>query len=236
MPPNSAASAQCGIVPAHTHWPRSMFRPFNKHKLHRSLRPPHPLPRALLRSVVNTSSLVVIGYGFGGTGAVDLALAGYDGSNVTIPTGVVGVASFHGGITATERISAVNGTSRPRLLLESGGKDDSNADVATLIDELEAATVAPEYEISRYVPFSCACTEAALFAPAIAIRLVADLGPLLGRTSSRGQPSVGQDSPLHPPPVFRPPKLRNWGAAIVSEWDTSPHRTVFWNVAPRRQG
>ena len=104
-------------------------------------------------SVVNTSSLFVIGYGFGGTGAVDLALAGHDGfsnSSITFPSGLVGVASFHGGITTSERITGANATSRPQLLLESGGKDDSNSDVATLLDELESLSPSPVYEISRY--------------------------------------------------------------------------------------
>ena len=90
--------------------------------------------------------MAAIGYGFGGIGAVNLALAGHGGAR-GVPTALLGVVSHHGGVAPGHRIAAESAASRPKLLLESGGKADSNADIATLLDELEG--VGASYEVWR---------------------------------------------------------------------------------------
>ena len=114
-------------------------------------RPRSPRAQVSTYNYVDTSKIIVIGYSFGGTGALNLALAGTDGmggTNTTLPSGVVGVASFHGELATNYRLGALSASSRPQLLLESGGQDDTHAEIAALLNELEG--VGATYEISRY--------------------------------------------------------------------------------------
>eukprot|EP00933_Yihiella_yeosuensis_P031018 TRINITY_DN2456_c0_g1_i1.p1 TRINITY_DN2456_c0_g1~~TRINITY_DN2456_c0_g1_i1.p1 ORF type:complete len:575 (-),score=125.79 TRINITY_DN2456_c0_g1_i1:124-1848(-) len=90
---------------------------------------------------VDTSKIAVIGYCFGGTGVVNMAILGSD---------VKGVVGYHSGIQPTSRVRRTNSTPKitAKILLHSGVKDDKAADVATLEDEFEAAKA--HYEIARY--------------------------------------------------------------------------------------
>jgi dienelactone hydrolase len=90
---------------------------------------------------VDTSKIAVIGYCFGGTGIVNMALLGED---------VLGVVGYHSGIAPANRVRRQN-TSAPmkaKLLLHSGVKDDKATDMAELEQELEEANA--KYEIIRY--------------------------------------------------------------------------------------
>lgn len=84
---------------------------------------------------------VVMGYCFGGTAALELARSGK-------AEGVVGYASFHGGLETPDGQSYPKGTAP--ILIAHGGADTSVTmdHVATLAKELEAAGV--EYEIEIY--------------------------------------------------------------------------------------
>ena len=95
---------------------------------------------------VDTSKIIVVGYSFGGTGAVNLAMAGHDGiggSNSNLPSGVLGVVSIDGEITSQYRLSAQTATTRPQLLLESGAQGTTNADIATLLSMCACAVCCP---------------------------------------------------------------------------------------------
>lgn len=99
---------------------------------------------------VDASKLAGIGYCFGGTGLVNVAMVGHTGfPDIAFPEGLLGVASFHGGLS-NGWAAPVQGTTRPKLLLHSGGKDDANADISQLTNDLES--VGAIYEISRYGP------------------------------------------------------------------------------------
>ena len=76
------------------------------------------------------------------------ALAGYDGVAPAVPSGLLGVISYHGGVAASRRLAAANATGRPKLMVHSGTKDDSHADISTLMDELEG--VGASFQVSRY--------------------------------------------------------------------------------------
>lgn len=103
--------------------------------------------QVLTYDVVDADKLAAIGYCFGGTGLVNLAMAGHDGiPGVQFPTGLKGVVSFHGGLGSGYLAPA--GTSRPKVLLHSGGKDDANGDISKLTDDLEG--ISASYEITRY--------------------------------------------------------------------------------------
>ena len=122
------------------------------------------LETVLTFHVVDPARLGAVGYCFGGTGMVNLALAGHAGvNNLPLPAGLSGVVSFHGGIQPTSRLQIMNSTTRPKLLLESGGKDETHEDIGRLLDELESGGV--NYEISRYGPGVCPCTSACVSLP-----------------------------------------------------------------------
>eukprot|EP00928_Gymnodinium_smaydae_P046516 TRINITY_DN309_c0_g1_i1.p1 TRINITY_DN309_c0_g1~~TRINITY_DN309_c0_g1_i1.p1 ORF type:complete len:312 (-),score=67.51 TRINITY_DN309_c0_g1_i1:287-1222(-) len=91
---------------------------------------------------VDTSKIAVIGYCFGGTGVVNMALLGED---------VLGVVGYHSGIAPNSRakFNASSGVKvTAKVLLHSGVKDDEAVDIATLEEELESAGAT--YEIDRY--------------------------------------------------------------------------------------
>jgi len=96
---------------------------------------------------VDSTKLAALGYCFGGTGMVNLAMVGHKGfPGVTFPQGLLGVVSYHGGLSSGYA-APKNGT-RPKLLLNSGGKDDKNEHISKLTNDLES--VGAVYQISRY--------------------------------------------------------------------------------------
>lgn len=103
--------------------------------------------KLLTYDVVDSAKLAALGYCFGGTGMVNLAMVGHGGvPGVTFPSGLLGVVSYHGGLSSGYA-APVSGT-RPKLLLHSGGKDDANDKISKLTDDLES--VGATYEINRF--------------------------------------------------------------------------------------
>ncbi|WP_163559007.1 dienelactone hydrolase family protein [Halomonas sp. NO4] len=92
-----------------------------------------------------TETTVVIGYCFGGTVTLEIARSG-------LADEVVGYTSFHGGLGTPEDQSWPE-DSAP-LLIAHGGADTAvpMADVATLVEELEAAGLTYEVEIYSGAP------------------------------------------------------------------------------------
>merc|ERR1719478_868872 len=90
---------------------------------------------------VDATKIAVIGYCFGGTGIVNMAILGSD---------VLGVVGYHSGIAPSSRGATASASSdiKAKILLHSGVKDDEAAHVAALEDEFEAAGA--KYEIVRY--------------------------------------------------------------------------------------
>jgi len=103
--------------------------------------------QAMSYDFVDPARMAAIGYCFGGTGLINVALAGYSGfSGIEFPSGLLGVVSYHGGLSSGW-LDPVAG-SRPQLLVHSGTADDSNEDIMNLTRDLES--VSAEYSISRY--------------------------------------------------------------------------------------
>ncbi|CAE7491975.1 unnamed protein product [Symbiodinium natans] len=90
---------------------------------------------------VDTSKIAVIGYCFGGTGVVNMAILGMD---------ILGVVGYHSGIQPNARVVRGNSTVPvvAKVLLHSGVMDDAATDMALLEQELESAQAT--YEIDRY--------------------------------------------------------------------------------------
>ncbi|CAE7246542.1 unnamed protein product [Symbiodinium pilosum] len=90
---------------------------------------------------VDTTKIAVIGYCFGGTGVVNMAILGMD---------VLGVVGYHSGISPSARVVRGNSTVpvTAKVLLHSGVKDDMATDMALLEEEFESAQAT--YEIARY--------------------------------------------------------------------------------------
>ncbi|CAE7938088.1 unnamed protein product, partial [Symbiodinium necroappetens] len=91
---------------------------------------------------VDTTKVAVIGYCFGGTGVVNMAILGMEG--------VLGVVGYHSGISPNARVVRGNSTAPmvAKVLLHSGVKDDAATDMAMLEEEFESAGAT--YEIARY--------------------------------------------------------------------------------------
>ena len=91
---------------------------------------------------VDTTKVAVIGYCFGGTGVVNMAILGMEG--------VLGVVGYHSGISPNARVVRGNSTTPmvAKVLLHSGVKDDAATDMAMLEEEFESAGAT--YEIARY--------------------------------------------------------------------------------------
>lgn len=91
---------------------------------------------------VDTAKIAFIGYCFGGSGIVNMAILGSD---------VLGVVGYHSGIAPAVR-AKVSDTEpvaiTAKVLLHSGAKDDSATDIALLEQEFERAGAT--YEIVRY--------------------------------------------------------------------------------------
>jgi len=105
------------------------------------------IAQVLSYDFVDADNLAAIGYCFGGTGLINLAMAGHDGvPEVQFPVGLKGVVSFHGGLSSG--YLAPGGTSRPKIMIHSGAKDDGNADISKLTDDLES--IGASYQITRY--------------------------------------------------------------------------------------
>jgi len=91
---------------------------------------------------VDTTKVAVIGYCFGGTGVVNMAILGMEG--------VLGVVGYHSGISPNARVVRGNSTTPmvAKVLLHSGVMDDAATDMAMLEEEFESAGAT--YEIARY--------------------------------------------------------------------------------------
>jgi len=92
---------------------------------------------------VDPDKIIVIGYCFGGTGAINIALMGGN---------VLGVIGYHSGIQPDNRVVYSEMDPMPnvtaRVLIHSGVMDDSPEDLELLEDDLELAGA--RYEIARY--------------------------------------------------------------------------------------
>lgn len=86
---------------------------------------------------VDSDNVAVIGYCFGGTGVITYGLVGAEG--------VVGLVSFHGGLSDIPEAGPVM---EPKLLVLSGGDDDTSTEVYDLETTLNAAN--STWEITRY--------------------------------------------------------------------------------------
>mmetsp|Transcript_9636 Transcript_9636/g.21405 ORF Transcript_9636/g.21405 Transcript_9636/m.21405 type:complete len:570 (-) Transcript_9636:180-1889(-) len=86
---------------------------------------------------VDSNSIVLFGYCFGGTGVLQY---GFDGSG-----DVKGVVSFHGGLTTLPKDRLQFG---PKVLVLSGGDDDTSTAVMDLEKTFDAAGAS--WEITRY--------------------------------------------------------------------------------------
>ena len=86
---------------------------------------------------VDSDKIAVIGYCFGGSGVITYGLVGAEG--------VVGLVSFHGGLSDLPEADAVM---EPKLLVLSGGEDDTATEVYDLENTLNAAN--STWEITRY--------------------------------------------------------------------------------------
>jgi dienelactone hydrolase len=87
--------------------------------------------------MVNPDQVAMFGYCFGGTGVLQYGLLGYDG--------VEAMVSFHGGLSS---IPEPNGTFVPKVLILSGGDDDTSTEIMDMemtLDEADAL-----WEITRY--------------------------------------------------------------------------------------
>jgi dienelactone hydrolase len=96
---------------------------------------------------VDSDKIAAIGYCFGGTGVINLAISGAD---------ISGIVSFHGGLT--QRAAASKAASIPaKMLILSGGSDDAQSEVAELENELNMANAT--WEITRYYGVGHSFTE-----------------------------------------------------------------------------
>jgi dienelactone hydrolase len=86
---------------------------------------------------VDSDNVAIIGYCFGGTGVISYGLVG--------GTGVNGLVSFHGGLSNLPEAGQVM---EPKLLVLSGGEDDTATQVYDLEATLDAAN--STWEITRY--------------------------------------------------------------------------------------
>jgi len=86
---------------------------------------------------VDSDNVALAGYCFGGTGVISYGLLGGEG--------VVGLVSFHGGLSDIPEAGPVMG---PKLLVLSGGEDDTATEVYDLENTLNAAN--STWEITRY--------------------------------------------------------------------------------------
>jgi dienelactone hydrolase len=89
---------------------------------------------------VDASKIAVIGYCFGGTGIVNMAIMGSD---------VLGVVGYHSGLSGRVMRDKNNPVAvKTKILMHSGVMDDTAADIAALEADFEDAKAT--YEIARY--------------------------------------------------------------------------------------
>jgi dienelactone hydrolase len=86
---------------------------------------------------VDSDNVAAIGYCFGGTGVITYGLLGGNG--------VKGLVSFHGGLTSIPEAGPVM---EPKLLVLSGGQDDTATEVYDLEQTLDEAN--STWEVTRY--------------------------------------------------------------------------------------
>ncbi|KAL3907084.1 MAG: hypothetical protein SGILL_009013 [Bacillariaceae sp.] len=87
---------------------------------------------------VDPTQIALLGYCFGGTGVLQYSLSGYGDD-------VAAVVSFHGGLS---QIPEPNATVAPKILLLSGGDDDTSTQIMDMETTLDAAGA--HWEITRY--------------------------------------------------------------------------------------
>lgn len=93
----------------------------------------------LIKAGANKDKIVVIGYCFGGTGALEAARGGLN---------VVGVVSFHGGLgKAEERITA---TVKPKVLVLHGANDPFVSEKEVLAFQTEMKTAKADWQMIYY--------------------------------------------------------------------------------------
>lgn len=86
---------------------------------------------------VDSENVAAIGYCFGGTGVITYGLVGGEGAK--------GLVSFHGGLS---NIPDAGQVMEPKLLVLSGGEDDTASEVFDLEAKLDAAN--STWEVTRY--------------------------------------------------------------------------------------
>jgi len=94
-----------------------------------------------IQSDTDVSTIALIGYCFGGTGSLMYALSEY-GDDVS------GIVSIHGGLMPFDVDNGADST--PRVLVLSGGDDDTYTKVSALEDTLNDAVGVDAFEITRY--------------------------------------------------------------------------------------
>lgn len=102
---------------------------------------------------VDPNKVAVIGYCFGGTGVLTYSF--YGSSKSVGSGGVVGAASFHGGLTSFA-VDAEQAMAHPVLVL-SGGDDDTGTQVEDLENRLNQANAT--WQITRYAGIEHAFTK-----------------------------------------------------------------------------
>jgi dienelactone hydrolase len=100
---------------------------------------------------VDTSRLAAIGYCFGGTGAMNLAVVGHGGPHA-VPSGLLGVVAYHagsGGLLDPTQLSYTP-SSRPKMVLHQGRADTALplSTVTQLEGNMEA--VDASFEVNWY--------------------------------------------------------------------------------------
>jgi dienelactone hydrolase len=98
---------------------------------------------------VDTSKLAAIGYCFGGTGAMNLAIVGHGGT-YAVPSGLLGVVAYHAGSGGLLNPTQFTPSSRPKLALHQGRADTALplSTVTQMEGDMEA--VAASFEINWY--------------------------------------------------------------------------------------
>lgn len=98
-------------------------------------------------NMVDSNKIAAIGYCFGGTGVINLALAGHGGT-YAVPTGLVGVVAYHAG--AIGLIAAESAATRPKLVVHAGRNDPAinSAQMNSLMADLESKDAS--FQVSWY--------------------------------------------------------------------------------------
>jgi len=104
---------------------------------------------------VDPTRLAAIGYCFGGTGVINLAVIGNDHTTYQgVPPGakLLGVVGYHAGYTASQVMALQQGAGgdRPRVLVMSGATDIMNLAEDMYVLEQALDNASTTYEVQRY--------------------------------------------------------------------------------------